>query len=161
MGPRTSGALAPPAIRMRVRGRLITATRRIPAALREQVRQQPDAPAYTFVDYEVDPAGYSQSLTWSQLHRRAQVVAAELASCGSPGDRVAILAPQGFEYIVGVLGAMEAGFIAVPLSVPLFGALDERVAAALRDSSPAALLKAWAAACTKNSGTTRTASRSR
>ena len=91
----------------------------IPAALREQVRQQPDAPAYTFVDYEVDPAGYSQSLTWSQLHRRAQVVAAELASCGSPGDRAAILAPQGFEYIVGVLGAMEAGFIAVPLSVPL------------------------------------------
>ena len=112
----------------------------IPAALREQVRQQPDAPAYTFVDYEVDPAGYSQSLTWSQVHRRAQVVAAELASCGSPGDRAAILAPQGFEYIVGVLGAMEAGFIAVPLSVPLSGALDERVAAALRDSSPAAIL---------------------
>ncbi len=112
----------------------------IPAALREQVRQQPDAPAYTFVDYEVDPAGYSQSLTWSQVHRRAQVVAAELASCGSPGDRAAILAPQGFEYIVGVLGAMEAGFIAVPLSVPLFGALDERVAGALRDSSPAAIL---------------------
>ena len=112
----------------------------IPAALREQVRQQPDAPAYTFVDYEVDPAGYSQSLTWSQLHRRAQVVAAELASCGSPGDRAAILAPQGVEYIVGVLGAMEAGFIAVPLSVPLFGALDERVAAALSDSSPAAIL---------------------
>ncbi len=112
----------------------------IPAALREQVRQQPDAPAYTFVDYEVDPAGYSQSLTWSQVHRRAQVVAAELASCGSPGDRVAILAPQGLEYIVGFLGAMEAGFIAVPLSVPLFGALDERVSAALRDSSPAAIL---------------------
>jgi long-chain fatty acid adenylase/transferase FadD26 len=112
----------------------------IPAALREQVRQQPDAPAYTFVDYEVDPAGYSQTLTWSQVHRRAQVVAAELASCGSPGDRAAILAPQGFEYIVGVLGAMEAGFIAVPLSAPLFGAHDERVAAALRDSSPAAIL---------------------
>ena len=35
---------------------------------------------------------------------------------------------------------MEAGFIAVPLSVPLFGALDERVAAALSDSSPAAIL---------------------
>ncbi|UQX13138.1 AMP-binding protein [Candidatus Mycobacterium methanotrophicum] len=110
----------------------------IPAAVREQVRQQPDAPAYTFVDYDVDPAGYSQSLTWSQVHRRAQAVAAELASCGSPGDRAAILAPQGVEYIVGVLGAMEAGFIAVPLPEPLFGA--ERVSAALRDSSPAAIL---------------------
>jgi long chain fatty acid CoA FadD26 len=110
----------------------------ISAALSEQVRQQPDAPAYTFVDYDVDPAGYSETLTWSQVRRRVQVVAAELASCGSPGDRAAILAPQGFEYIVGVLGAMEAGFIAVPLSAPEAGA--ERVAAALRDCSPAAIL---------------------
>jgi long chain fatty acid CoA FadD26 len=95
--------------------------------LGERARQQPDACAFTFIDYEVDPAGYSQSLTWSQVHQRAQVVAAELASCGSSGDRVAILAPQGLEYIVGVLGAMEAGFIAVPLSAPQFGAHDERV----------------------------------
>ena len=112
----------------------------IPAVLAERARQEPDVPAFTFIDYEVDPAGYSQSLTWSQVHRRAQVVAGELASCGSPGDRAAILAPQGLDYIVGFLGALEAGFIAVPLSVPLFGAHDERVSAALRDSSPAALL---------------------
>jgi long-chain fatty acid adenylase/transferase FadD26 len=112
----------------------------IPGALREQALQQPDSPAYTFIDYEVDPAGRSQSLTWSQVHQRAQVVAAELASCGSPGDRAAILAPQGLEYVVGLLGAMEAGFIVVPLSVPMLGAHDERVAAALRDSAPAAIL---------------------
>src|SRR5271155_2719915 len=112
----------------------------IPTVLGERARPQPDARAFTFIDYEVDPAGYSQSLTWSQVHRRAQVVAAELASCGSPGDRAAILAPQGLEYIVGVLGAMEAGFVAVPLSVPLSGAHDERVSAALRDSSPVAVL---------------------
>jgi len=110
----------------------------VPAVLAEWARQQPDAPAYTFIDYDVDPAGYSQSLTWSEVHQRAQVVAAELASCGSPGDRVAILAPQGFEYIVGFLGAVQAGFIAVPLSAPQSGV--ERVAAALRDCSPAALL---------------------
>ncbi len=115
-------------------------TQSISAALREQARQRPDATAFTFVDYEVDPAGYSRRLTWCQLHRRVQVVAAELASCGSPGDRAAILAPQGLEYIAGVLGAMEAGFIAVPLSVPLFGTHDERVSAVLRDSSPAAIL---------------------
>ena len=52
---------------------------------------------------------------------------------------MAILAPQGLEYIVGFLGALEAGFIAVPLSVPLFGAHDERVSAALKDCSPAAI----------------------
>ncbi|MGC2655923.1 MAG: AMP-binding protein [Mycobacterium sp.] len=112
----------------------------IPGALREQVRRQPDAIAYTFVDYELDPAGYCESLTWSEVQHRAQVVAAELASKGSPGDRVAILAPQGLEYIIGFLGAMEAGFIAIPLSVPQFGAHDERVSLTLQDSSPAAIL---------------------
>jgi long-chain fatty acid adenylase/transferase FadD26 len=110
------------------------------AALREQVRLQPDSPAYTFIDYEVDPTGYSQSLTFAQVYQRAQVVAAELSACGSPGDRAAILAPQGLEYIVGILGALAAGFIAVPLSVPMFGAHDERVSAALKDSSPTAIL---------------------
>jgi long-chain fatty acid adenylase/transferase FadD26 len=99
----------------------------IPAVLGERARRQPDARAYTFIDYELDPAGDSETLTWFQVHRRAQVVAAELASRGSPGDRVAILAPQGLEYIVGVLGPMEAGFIAVPLSAPRFGVHDERV----------------------------------
>ncbi|HWF70562.1 MAG TPA: AMP-binding protein [Mycobacterium sp.] len=112
----------------------------IPAALREQARQQPDAPAYTFIDYEVDPAGYSETLTWSQVQQRAQVVAAELASCGSPGDRVAICAPQGLEYVVAFLGTLEAGFTAVPLPVPQSGEHDQRVYATLSDCGPVALL---------------------
>lgn len=118
----------------------------IPDALRDQARQQPDAPAYTFVDYDIDPAGQSQTLTWRQVHERAQIVAAELASCGAPGDRAAILAPQGLEYVIAVLGAMEAGFIAVPLSVPMLGAHDERVSSALKDSAPAAILTTSVAA---------------
>jgi long chain fatty acid CoA FadD26 len=117
----------------------------IAAQLRKQAQQQPDSLAYTFVDYELDPGGFSKSLTWSQVHRHVQVVAAELASCGSPGDRVAILAPHGLEYIVGFLGAMTASFIAVPLSVPMFGTHDERVSGVLKDSSPAAILTTTAA----------------
>ena len=110
----------------------------IPAVLGERARQQPDAPAYTFSDYECDAAGFSTTLTWSEVHQRAQVVAAELASCGSAGDRVAILAPHDLNYIIGFLGAVEAGLIAVPLSAPQFGM--ERVVAALKDSAPVALL---------------------
>jgi long-chain fatty acid adenylase/transferase FadD26 len=112
----------------------------IPAALREHARRQPDARAFTFVDYELDPAGFAESLTWSQVYQRVQSLAAELISYGAPGDRVAIIAPQGLEYIVGFLAAMEAGYIAVPLSVPMFGTHDERVSAALRDCAPAAIL---------------------
>jgi long-chain fatty acid adenylase/transferase FadD26 len=117
----------------------------IPAVLREQARRHPDAPAYTFIDYELDRAGHSEVLTWSEVQQYTQVIAAELASCGSPGDRIAICAPQGLEYIVGFLGAMAAGYIAVPLSVPQFGALDARVSAALSDCEPAAILTTSAA----------------
>ncbi len=112
----------------------------IPAVLAERARQQPDDIAWTFIDYEVDPAGFAESLTWSQVHQRARVVADELSLCGSVGDRAAIVAPQGLDYIVAFFGAMQAGFIAVPLSVPQFGTHDERVSGALRDCSPAAIL---------------------
>ncbi|WP_099023349.1 AMP-binding protein [Mycolicibacterium palauense] len=112
----------------------------IPAVLAERAQRQPDELAYTFIDYEVDPAGFTESLTWSQVQQRAQAVAEELSRCGSVGDRAAILAPQGLEYIVAFFGAMQAGFIAVPLPVPAFGALDERVSGALKDCAPTAVL---------------------
>jgi long chain fatty acid CoA FadD26 len=112
----------------------------IPAALQEHAQRQPDSPAFTFVDFDVDPGGFTETVTWSQLYRRVRVVAAEIASRGEPGDRVAVLAPQGLDYIVGFLAAMEAGRIAVPLSVPAFGTHDERVSAVLRDCSPTTIL---------------------
>ncbi|ORV39730.1 acyl-CoA synthetase [Mycolicibacter engbaekii] len=118
----------------------------IPALLRERVRQGPDRPAYTFIDYELDPAAYSDTLTWSQILARTEAVAAEVAAVAAPGDRVALLAPQGLEYIVGFLGAMEAGCIVVPLPVPAFGSRDERVTAALQDCAPAAVLTTSAVA---------------
>ena len=117
----------------------------IPAVLERLAQQQPDDVAFTFIDYDVDPAGFAESLTWSQLHQRSRVVAAELSRCGSVGDRVAIVAPQGLPYIVGFLGALEAGRVAVPLPVPQFGAHDERASGALRDSAPAAMLTTSAA----------------
>jgi long chain fatty acid CoA FadD26 len=112
----------------------------MPAVLAERARQDPDGSAYTFIDYEVDPAGYAETLTWSEVYDRAQVIAHEVACCGSPGDRVAIMAPQGLEYVVGFFGVLMAGFIAVPLSVPMYGTHDERVAEAIKDSSPSAVL---------------------
>jgi long-chain fatty acid adenylase/transferase FadD26 len=110
------------------------------ALLHDRATRQPDATAYTFIDYAADPNGFSESLTWAQLHNRAQILAEELRLCGASGDRAAILAPQGLEYIVAFLGAMQAGFIAVPLSVPQFGVHDERVSSALRDCSPSVIL---------------------
>jgi long-chain fatty acid adenylyltransferase FadD28 len=112
----------------------------VPALLRERASLQPDDTAFTFVDYEQDWAGVAESLTWPQLHRRALNVARELRHCASPGDRAVILAPQGLDYIVAFLGALQAGLIAVPLSVPLGGVSDERVDSVLQDASPTAVL---------------------
>ncbi len=116
------------------------------AALADNARQQPDDIAYTFIDYDVDPAGFSESLTWSEFHERVQIVAEKLATCGSPGDRAVILAPQSLEYVVAFFGAMEAGFIAVPLSMPHRRQHDERVTGAMQDSAPVAVLTTSAVA---------------
>ncbi|MGE2716643.1 AMP-binding protein [Mycolicibacterium litorale] len=125
---------------------MLTIESSIPAVLGGLARSQPDRLAYTFIDYESDPTGsFIESLTWAQVYQRAQAVAAELSRCGSPGDRAAIVAPQSLDYIVGFFGAMQAGFIAVPLSVPQSDTHDERIAAALRDCSPAAVLTTSAA----------------
>jgi fatty acid CoA ligase FadD28 len=50
------------------------------------------------------------------------------------------LAPQGLDYLVSFVAAMEAGLIAVPLSLPVGGATDARVTSVLRDASPAVVL---------------------
>jgi long-chain fatty acid adenylyltransferase FadD28 len=115
-------------------------TSSIPAILRERARLQPDDVAFTFVDYEQDWDGVTTSLTWSHVYRRALGVAQALRVRGSIGDRAVILAPHGLEYIVAFLGALQAGLIAVPLSVPQDRSDDERVAAVLRDAAPAVIL---------------------
>ena len=111
----------------------------IPTVLRERAGLQPDDVAVTFIDYERDWDGVAESLTWSQLYRRASSVAQVLGRTGSTGDRAVILAPQGLDYLVGFLGALQAGWIAVPLSVP-GGTTDERVDLVVHDAAPAAVL---------------------
>ncbi|MEZ0340961.1 AMP-binding protein [Mycobacterium sp. pV006] len=112
----------------------------IPALIDQRRTETPDGVAYTYVDYDVDPAGVAESITWEELYERVHAVAEKLAQCGEPGDRAVILAPQNLDYVVAFLGAIQAGFIAVPLSAPLFGQHDERIVGALADSTPVAIL---------------------
>ncbi|RDH76466.1 acyl-CoA synthetase [Mycolicibacterium moriokaense] len=113
--------------------------------LRERATRSPDCTAYTFIDYDVDPEGFAESLTWAQVLRAVESVADELRQSGSAGDRAAIVAPQGIGYIVSFLGAIQAGFIAVPLSVPAYGVHDERISAVLQDCAPSVILTTSAA----------------
>jgi fatty acid CoA ligase FadD28 len=112
----------------------------IPGVLRERASLQPSDTAFTYIDYEHDWDGVAETLTWSQLYRRTLNLAKQLRLCGSTGDRAVMLVPQGLDYIVSFLGAIQAGLIAVPLSVPLGGVTDERVSSVMRDAAPTVIL---------------------
>ncbi|NYH78254.1 acyl-CoA synthetase (AMP-forming)/AMP-acid ligase II [Actinopolyspora biskrensis] len=95
-------------------------------------RERGDSTAVTFVDYAVSKDGLVQSTTMRELHRRVCAVAAWLGRRFDRGERVVITAPQSTEYVIGFLGAIHAGLIAVPLFSPdaagsgrLDGVLDD------------------------------------
>jgi long chain fatty acid CoA FadD26 len=125
-------------------------TASIPALLRERATVQGDKVAYTFMDGVVFETGHPETLTWSQLYRRVLSLAEELRRTATKGDRVAILAPQGLDYIVAFYASLQAGMIAVPLSVPMFGVHDQRVQSALEDSAPSVVLTTSAAVADVN-----------
>ena len=112
----------------------------IPAVLRERASLQPNDAAFTYLDYDHDWEGVAHTLTWSQLYRRVVNLGEQLKTHGSTGDRALILAPQGLDYVLSFLGALQAGLVAVPLSVPYGGAHDERTISVLADTSPAVVL---------------------
>lgn len=117
----------------------------IPAMLRERASLNPNGPAITYIDYDHDWDGVEETLSWSQLYRRMLNVGEQIKQSGSAGDRALILSPQGLEYVVAFLAAMQSGLIAVPLSVPHGGAHDERTTSVLADTAPTVILTTSAA----------------
>ncbi len=105
-----------------------------------------DSPAYRFIDYSQEQDGRVAELSWNELWSRVCAVGARLQQVTEPGDRVAILAPQGLDYVAGFFGAVHAGNIAVPLFAPTLSGHAERLAAVLADARPAAVLTTTAAA---------------
>jgi long-chain fatty acid adenylyltransferase FadD28 len=124
----------------------IVAEPSIPSVLRERASLQANEKAFTYVDYEQDWDGVSETVTYSQLYRRSLNVAQEVRLHGSTGDRAVIVAPQGLSYIDAFFGALQAGLIPVPLSVPLGGVVDERVKSVLLDAEPSVVLTTSAVA---------------
>jgi acyl-CoA synthetase (AMP-forming)/AMP-acid ligase II len=108
--------------------------------LRQCANLNPDGAAFKYVDYGRDWDGVAETVTWYQLYRRIVNVARELKRCASRDDRAVILIPQGLDYIYAFLGALQAGLIAVPLSLPMGGATDERVDSVMLDAAPTVIL---------------------
>jgi acyl-CoA synthetase (AMP-forming)/AMP-acid ligase II len=105
-----------------------------------------DRPSYKFIDYAKEQDGRSVELTWNELWPRVCAIGARLQQVTEPGDRVAILAPHGLDYVAAFFGTVHAGRIAVPLFAPTLSGHAERLAAVLGDARPAAVLTTTAAA---------------
>lgn len=99
-----------------------------------------DAVAFRYLDYAGPVEGRAVELTWTELGIRLRAIGARVQQVTAPGDRVAILAPQGLEYVTGFYAAVKCGTVAVPLFAPELPGHAERLDTALRDSTPTAVL---------------------
>jgi fatty-acyl-CoA synthase len=104
-----------------------------------------DSVAYRYLDYTGSRGGQAVELTWAQLGIRSRAIGAHVQQVASRGDRVAILAPQGLDYVAGFFGAIKAGTVAVPLFAPELAGHAERLDTALRDAQPTVVLTTTAA----------------
>ncbi|MEM6106930.1 fatty acyl-AMP ligase [Mycobacterium sp. 050272] len=103
-----------------------------------------DSIAYRYLDHS-RAQGHTLEVTWAQLGVRLEAIAGRIQRFAGDGDRVAILAPQGLDYVAGFYAAVKAGTIAVPLFAPELPGHAERLETALRDSEPTVVLTTSAA----------------
>jgi long-chain acyl-CoA synthetase len=97
---------------------------RLLTALDRTVRRRGNAPALFAAD---------ATLTWRELAQRAGGVARRLVEQGlEPGDRVAVLLPNGWRFAVALLGGLMAGATVSPLNPKLAAAERARILDDLR-----------------------------
>ena len=75
--------------------------------------QQSDRTAYRYL-VTGDCDGEIQDISYGQLARRSQAIAAWLQERGLAGSRAMLLYPPGLEFVPAFLGCLAAGVIAVP-----------------------------------------------
>ncbi|MCD7438335.1 fatty acyl-AMP ligase [Streptomyces lincolnensis] len=115
--------------------------RTLPEFVRHWALATPDRRAFTFVDHPApDSRGVHRTLTWRRLDVRVRALAARLAEEAEPGTRVALLCPQGPEYVTGFLAALAAGMVAVPLYPPGLPGHADRLAGVLADATPSVVV---------------------
>ncbi len=113
----------------------------LPEYVRHWAETAPDRRAFTFVAHPAPHSrGVHRTLTWRRLDMRVRALAARLAEEARPGDRVALLCPQGTEYVTAFLAALAAGLVAVPLYPPGLPGHADRLAGVLADARPSVVV---------------------
>ncbi|HEX4249968.1 MAG TPA: AMP-binding protein [Pseudonocardia sp.] len=108
----------------------------LPDLLARRAQSLGTQPAFTCLDHEGGADLVSGSLSWRELDQRVDDVASVLLDRLEPGQRVAILGAQGLDHMVGFLGVLRAGVIAVPL----FATGAGRLRTVLTDCRPSVVL---------------------
>nr|WSY56789.1 fatty acyl-AMP ligase [Streptomyces sp. NBC_00886] len=120
---------------------LAPAYRTLPEYVRHWAETTPDRRAFTFVDHPApNSRGVHRTLTWQRLDVRVRALATRLTEQAEPGARVALLCPQGTDYITGFLAALTAGMVAVPLYPPGLPGHVDRLVGVLADACPAVVV---------------------
>ncbi|MET9764900.1 fatty acyl-AMP ligase [Streptomyces sp. NPDC006372] len=113
----------------------------LPEYVRHWAASTPERRAFSFVEHPAPHSrGVHRTLTWRRLDVRVRALAARLAGQAAPGDRVALLCPQGTEYVTAFLAALAAGLVAVPLYPPGLPGHADRLAGVLADACPSAVV---------------------
>src|SRR3972149_3855440 len=98
--------------------------------LRHRAAQHPDKTAYIFLK---DGKAETARLTYRELDRQAQAIAAELQAKGGSGERAVLFYPSGLDFIAAFLGCLYAGVIAVPAYPPRPNRSMSRLLAIVKD----------------------------
>ncbi|HLP87801.1 MAG TPA: fatty acyl-AMP ligase [Nostocaceae cyanobacterium] len=80
-----------------------------------RAQNQSKQKAYTFLHQGETE---TESLTYGELHSKAQAIASWLQSLNSVGERALLLYPPGLDFIAAFFGCLYAGVIAVPAYPP-------------------------------------------
>lgn len=92
---------------------------------------QADKTIFTFL---ADGETESSFLTYGDLHRRAQAIAAFLQTYQARGERALLLYPPGLDFICAFLGCLYAGAIAVPAYPPRPNRSFDRLRSIIKDA---------------------------
>ncbi|HET8956360.1 MAG TPA: fatty acyl-AMP ligase [Solirubrobacterales bacterium] len=83
--------------------------------LAQRAADDPDFTVFTFLS---DDGEQAEEVTFGQLNRRAQTIAAGLAERQRPGRRTLLLFPPGLDYVSSVYACFQAGIVGVSAPPP-------------------------------------------
>ncbi|WP_460391841.1 fatty acyl-AMP ligase [Actinophytocola sediminis] len=112
----------------------------VASAVTQVLRHRADTAAHRVVLRFVEDGRPDRTLTRRELDRAAAATGSWLRGRFAPGDRLLLTYPLGLDFVVGFLGCLYAGMIAVPVPLPGRDHERRRLRGVAEDSGAVAML---------------------